>query len=229
MPFKIVAQLYDAGTGKVLVEDSRDLTAEKAPLKLSSISLSPSSSAVHSGETFDLTTINVVAKYDDGSTATVTSDISWAGTDVDGSMFLGKKEYILPLTLTCSYSEGGVTRTAYFSMNVGSAIDSSLAAPKNVKALWNLDASGDKMFVKWDAVENASTYRVFYSFSGAPSTMGSTYQESDTNSTVLTKLQGRAVQMVVAAFNDRGGNRAILLDYFKKHVQQRCNKRGGRS
>ncbi|MBF0546303.1 MAG: hypothetical protein HQM08_17800 [Candidatus Riflebacteria bacterium] len=84
---------------------------------LSGISLFPTSATVGAGGVYNLATVGVIATYSDSSIATLTTGLSWSGTGVSGPTFtapISSGTYVL----TCSYTEGGITKTATFNVTV---------------------------------------------------------------------------------------------------------------
>jgi len=82
----------------------------------SSISLNPASAIIIPGDTYELASVTVTATYDDASTAIV-KNVSWSGTSVSGTIFTCPT---IPgsHSLTCSYTENGVTKSAVFVATV---------------------------------------------------------------------------------------------------------------
>ncbi|MDD2716575.1 MAG: SUMF1/EgtB/PvdO family nonheme iron enzyme [Candidatus Wallbacteria bacterium] len=87
---------------------------------ISSISINPSSVTVYTNCSYDLSNLSVTAHYSDSTTASVTS-VTWSRTsgfgNLSGNMYSAGSN-TGSAVLTCTYTEGGVTKTADFSIVV---------------------------------------------------------------------------------------------------------------
>ncbi|OGM08005.1 MAG: hypothetical protein A2008_04790 [Candidatus Wallbacteria bacterium GWC2_49_35] len=88
---------------------------------LTSISLSSTSADINTYEAYDLATITVTAYYNDLSSQNVTSSATWS--KISGAGTLAGKVYTAAAVsetavIRASYTDGGVTKTADFSINV---------------------------------------------------------------------------------------------------------------
>ncbi|MBF0502256.1 MAG: hypothetical protein HQM09_19100 [Candidatus Riflebacteria bacterium] len=91
-----------------------------ASATLSGISLSPATVSVIIGRTYNLASVTVTAGYSNYSSAIVAS-VTWSGANASGT--ITGTTYAAPAiagtdVLTCSYTEGGVTKTAVATMTV---------------------------------------------------------------------------------------------------------------
>ena len=92
------------------------ISLEATAKKLTDITLSPTSATVQTGGTYNLAEkVTVTAQYDDSTTAKVTG--TWLGTGVSGTTFTAPTT-AGTVTLTCSYTEGEVTKTPTFSVTM---------------------------------------------------------------------------------------------------------------
>jgi hypothetical protein len=85
--------------------------------KLTNLSLDPSSTSVVIGNTYDLGKVKVTAAYGDLTTKTVSADLAWSGRGVIGTNFTAPTDTGV-VTLDCSYTEGNITKTASFTVEV---------------------------------------------------------------------------------------------------------------
>ncbi|MFZ2958948.1 MAG: formylglycine-generating enzyme family protein [Candidatus Ozemobacteraceae bacterium] len=92
------------------------------PKALSGIYLNPASASVSPGEIYNLASVTVTATYSNASNTAVTN-VSWTGNGVSGNIFTASIS-TGSISLTCSYSEGGITKTAVvmFTVNMSSPI-----------------------------------------------------------------------------------------------------------
>ena len=113
--FVLAALVLLAITGLLALAGCKNDTVPETPAaKLVSISVTPPAQTVYSeGQSFDPTGMKVTATYDDGTTRTVTGTITTDTSTLTESAGIGK-------TVTVSYTEGGITREASFTIDVAS-------------------------------------------------------------------------------------------------------------
>ncbi len=121
--------------------DYSGLVFEISPIvivkQLVSISISPSSAQILTGEQFSLTSINSVAAYSDGTSAPVTPvwSIKSGGGEIYGSYYTAPAQ-AGTVILTASHSEGGIVKTVDFTITVNAKVTlSSLILSKENDAM----------------------------------------------------------------------------------------------
>ncbi|MFZ2959071.1 MAG: hypothetical protein WA705_19460 [Candidatus Ozemobacteraceae bacterium] len=126
--------LKDPTTGSYQWGDFKRIKIERTVLppatgaiELSGISLNPASASVNTGETYDLANVTVTASYDNASntasSSAVVTSVTWSGegVSVGGTIFTAPTSSASGserVSLTCGYTEGGVTKTALFIVTV---------------------------------------------------------------------------------------------------------------
>jgi hypothetical protein len=107
--------------------DYSGLTFKLAPIvvvkQLVSISISPSSASLLTGQQYALSSINSVAAYSDGTSAPVTPvwSIKSGGGEIYGSYFTAPAQ-ARTVILTASHSEAGIVKTVDFNITVNAKV-----------------------------------------------------------------------------------------------------------
>ncbi|MBF0502985.1 MAG: fibronectin type III domain-containing protein, partial [Candidatus Riflebacteria bacterium] len=161
------------------IEMSNTAKVDVAKKILNSIALDPAAVSVPSGKPYDLTNVKVMATYDNGAPeAQVNNGIAWTGDNVSGTTF-NAPAGTGNTTLKCTYSEGDAAATATLTITY-----KQLAAPTNVKAT----AGFGQVTLAWDAVTDATGYRVYWGTSSGVTISSSNKVDVSTNSYAATSL-----------------------------------------
>ncbi|MBF0548119.1 MAG: hypothetical protein HQM08_27020 [Candidatus Riflebacteria bacterium] len=165
------------GTGTVIltytengITKTANLTVSIISAKaLSSITLSPASFTVLTNGSYNLSGITITANYTDSTTGAATG--TWSGTGVSGTTYTAPSSGGIA-TLTCTYSEGGVTKTCDVSVTI-KALSSITLASSSISVITNgsFNLSGISVTANYS---NSTTATVIGAWSGT-GIIGTTY------------------------------------------------------
>lgn len=116
---------------------------------LTSLSISPSSAQIFTGEQYGLGAVNAVAGYSDGTSAHVTP----AWTVKSGAGSLSANAFTAPAAagttvLTASYTEGGITKTVDFTITISAKVTPSSLLLSKTQDTWLVGVAYDLAQIK---------------------------------------------------------------------------------
>ena len=111
----------------------------ETPKTLVSISVTPESDMVAVNGVYALSKIKTTALYSDGSTAVVTPSFTAERGTISGANYTAP-QFVGTAVITASYTEGSITRNAYFSLSITSS-SPVLASVTSFKCSYKLSSS----------------------------------------------------------------------------------------
>lgn len=208
------------GTAKITVKSSNGITAvcsvtvaEVKKLSSLKIAAAPSKTTYYLWETFSSEGLNVVAQYNDSTTADVTSKCVMSGASTSS---VGEK------TVTVKYTEDGISKTATFNIVVRRKLKTLTVTSMPQKTDYyvgeSLNTTGIQVVAGYsdgsvETVTNACAFSGFSSSSAGTKTVKVSYSEEGL--IVSTKFSVRVMTKTVSLKSISVENTPDVTEYFR--------------